>query len=131
MSYNLAKHAAKVIGPLVGQSPHHLKNTQDFVKKINSPTLDENEIITSYDVSVLFTSIPPDDAIQVVRNCLIKDVKLSERTYLTVEQIVELVILCLKSTISRFIPNNLAVPWGRPCLQLLSIFTWRFLSKAC
>ena len=44
-----------------------------------------NEIITSYDVSALFTSIPPDDAIQVVRNCLIKDVNLSDRTDLTVE----------------------------------------------
>ena len=62
-----------------------------FVKQINFLTLDENQIISSYNVSELFASILPDDAIQVVRNCLIKDVNLSERTYLTVEQIVELV----------------------------------------
>ena len=68
------------------------------MKKINSLTLDENEIITSYDVSALFTSIPPDDAIQVVRNCLIKDVNLNERTDLSVEQIVKLVTLCSKTT---------------------------------
>ena len=60
------------------------------MKKINSLTLGEYEIITSYDVSVLFTSIPPDDVIQGVRNCLIKDTNLSEWTDLTVEQIVEL-----------------------------------------
>ena len=30
------KHAAKLIGNLVGNSSHHLKNTQDFVVKIQN-----------------------------------------------------------------------------------------------
>ncbi|XP_072014754.1 uncharacterized protein [Amphiura filiformis] len=98
VTYNLAKNAAKTIGPLVGKSPHHLINTQDFVKKIRDTSVDDNEIITSYDVSALFTSIPPDDAIKVVKDFLSEDTTLSERTDLTVEQIVELVTICLKTT---------------------------------
>ena len=59
VTYNLAKHAAKLIGPLVGNSPHHLKNTQEFVGKIQNLKLVDDEIITSYDVTALFTCIPP------------------------------------------------------------------------
>ncbi len=62
--YNLEKHAAQIIGPLVGKSPQHLVNTQDFVAKIKDIKLDEDEIVTSSDV---FKSIPPDDAIKVAR----------------------------------------------------------------
>ena len=101
VTYNLAKHAAKLIGLLVGNSPHHLKNTQEFVGKIQNLKLVDDEIITSYDVTALFTCIPPvrpDDAIQVVRECLEKDGTLSERTDLSVDQIVELVTICLKTT---------------------------------
>ena len=63
-----------------------------------SVKLVDDEIITSYDVTALFTCIPPDDAIQVVRECLEKDGTLSERTDLSVDQIVELVTICLKTT---------------------------------
>ncbi|XP_072041394.1 uncharacterized protein [Amphiura filiformis] len=98
VTYNLAKHAAKILGPLVGRSPHHIKNTQDFVNQIKDLKLSESEIITSYDVTALFTCIPPDFALNVVKECLESDNTLSERTNLKVEQIVELVEICLNTT---------------------------------
>ncbi|XP_072041173.1 uncharacterized protein [Amphiura filiformis] len=98
VTYNLAKHAAKILGPLVGRSPHHIKNTQDFVNQIKDLKLSESEIITSYDVTALFTCIPPDFALKVVKECLESDNTLSERTNLKVEQIVELVEICLNTT---------------------------------
>ncbi len=84
---NLAKYTASVLSPLVGRTTHHIKNSQDFVKSISTITLEEDETITSYDVSALFTCIPPDDAVEVVREYLRKDTTLNQRTALTVEQI--------------------------------------------
>ena len=54
----------------------------------------DDEIITSCDVTALSTCIARDDAIQVVRECLEKDVTLSE----SVDKIVEIVTICLKTT---------------------------------
>ncbi|XP_072037657.1 uncharacterized protein [Amphiura filiformis] len=99
ITYNLAKYAAEILGPLVGKSPHNIKNTQDFVNQIKGIKLRESETITSYDVSALFICIPPDFAIKVVTECLKNDTTLHERTDLSVDQIVELVVdICLKTT---------------------------------
>ena len=38
---------------------HHIKNSQDFVNKIKDKRIEEVETIASYDVSVLFTCVPP------------------------------------------------------------------------
>ena len=88
VTYNLAKHAAKLIGPLVGNS-RDLKNAQEFVGKIQILNFVDDEIITLYDDTAMFTCIPPDDAIQVIRECLEKGETLSERIDdLSVDQIV-------------------------------------------
>ena len=61
--YKLAKFGARILGPLVGKSAHHIKNTQDFVKECSGLTMGPDESFTSYDVVALFTAIPPKDAI--------------------------------------------------------------------
>ena len=93
VTYNAAKHIAYIIGPLIGKSKHHIVNSQDFVNKIRDIKLQENETITSYDVSALFTCVPPDEAVQVVRNFLEKDTTLNERTKLNPTQVCELLEL--------------------------------------
>ena len=97
VTYNF-KHAAKLIGSLVGNSPHHLTNAQEFVGKVQNLKLVDDEITPLYDVTALFMCIPSDDAIQVVREYLEKDGTLSERTDLSVNQIVELITICLNTT---------------------------------
>ncbi|XP_072041441.1 uncharacterized protein [Amphiura filiformis] len=118
VTYNLAKYAAKILGPLVGQSPHHIKNTQEFVNRIKDITLSEGETITSYDVTALFICIPPDFALKVVKECLNNDTTLSERTNLNVDQIVELVSICLNTTYfsyqGKFYKQQHGVAMGSP-----------------
>ena len=55
ISYEVAKELSRILKPLVGSSPHHIKNTGDFIEHIKDITLQANETITSYDVSALFT----------------------------------------------------------------------------
>ena len=95
VTYNLAKHAAHILRPLVGQSLQHLQNTQVFIEKIKDLKLTASETITLFDVAALFTSIPPDDAILVVWHALEKDGSWKERTALDIDQAVELIDICL------------------------------------
>ena len=54
---NLARHLAVLMKPLVGQNHTHIENSKDLEDKIEQVTLDNGEVLTSFDVSVLFTSV--------------------------------------------------------------------------
>ena len=47
ITYGVAKELAYIIKPLVGQSPHHLKNTQQFIQQLQGKKLEPGEVITS------------------------------------------------------------------------------------
>ena len=102
VTYECAKYAAKILSPLVGKTEHHVKNTKTFVQTIEDVVLNVDETITSYDVTALFTAIPPKDAITVIEHKLKEDHTLKDRTNLNVEQIVELISLCLNTTYFSF-----------------------------
>ena len=67
ISYGVAKYLAKVLSPLVGRTEHHVKNTKDFVRDIREIRIEPDEELRSYDVSALFTSVPVDKALKVIR----------------------------------------------------------------
>ena len=69
----MAKDLAKILKPLVGKSPHHTTSTQDFVEQAKHITLEPGECLSSYDVSALFTSVPIDPALKIVKDLLDKD----------------------------------------------------------
>ena len=81
LTYNASSVLADILGPLVGKSEHHIKNSGDFVDKIKNLEVPPGQKLISYDVSALFTSIPVPDAIKAVRIKLDEDPKLQERTY--------------------------------------------------
>ena len=45
-------------------------------------------MLSSYDVSALFTSVPIDPALKVIKDLLVKDNTLKERTVMDVEDII-------------------------------------------
>ena len=65
--YNTAKFFAKIIRPLVGHNGHHIINSEGFTNKIADLKVPPWQKLVSYDVSALFTSIPINEAIPVVR----------------------------------------------------------------
>ena len=52
----------------------------------------------SYDVTALFTSVPIDPALNIIKDLLEKDDNLSNRTVLSVQNIIELLGFCLYNT---------------------------------
>ena len=102
VTYGVAKELAKILKPLVGQSPHHINSTQDFVEQVKHITLGPGECLSSYEVSALFTSVPVDPALNIIKDLLEKDYTLKERTVMAVNDIILLLEFCLKNTYFSF-----------------------------
>ena len=90
------------IKPLVGKSPHHITSTQDFVEQAKQIILEPGECLSSYDVSALFTLVPIDPALTIIKDLLEKDNTLKERTVMEVRDIILLFEFCLKNTYFSF-----------------------------
>ena len=60
--------------------------------------------LVSYDVTALFTSMPVDQALTIIREKLHEDTTFKQRCQLDVEQVIELLGLCLNTTY--FVHNN-------------------------
>ena len=102
VTYGVAKVIAKILKPLVGKSPHHVQSTNDFVSKARGITLLPGECLTSYDVTTLFTSVPIDPALNIIKDLLENDDNLSNRTVLSVQNIIEFLGFCLHNTYFSF-----------------------------
>ena len=83
-------------------SPHHINSTQDFVEQARQFKLEPGECLSSYDVSALFTSLPIDPALNIIKDLLDKDTTLKERTVMEVGDIILLLEFCLKNTYFSF-----------------------------
>ena len=88
VTYGVAKVLSKILKPLVGRSPHPLHSTQDFVEQANMVTLLPGECLSSYDVTTLFTAVPAEPALDIIKDLLKKDNTLKERTMLLVKDII-------------------------------------------
>ena len=102
INYEMSKELSRILRPLVGNFPHHIKHTGDFVQQFKGIALQANECITSYDVSALFTSVPIDPAINIIRRKLELDQELHTRTSMKVELVISLLEFCLKTTYFQF-----------------------------
>ena len=123
-NYETAKEFAKIIKPLVGRSPHHVQNNKEFLESIKNIKLQPDECIMSYDVSVLFTSIPIEPAIRIIRKHLEDDPTLNSRTYMTVDHIICLLEFCMKNTYfsyqGRFYEQTEGPAMGSPISPLIA-----------
>ena len=91
-----------IISPLSGKTQFHLKNSQELVKKVKELHLEPHDKLVSFDVSALFTSVPVDQALDVIKIRLEEDQTLSQRTALTASQVIQLLSFCLKTTYFTF-----------------------------
>ena len=102
VSYETAKELAKILKPLIGKSPYHVHNNKDFLDSIKNIKIEDDECNMSYDVTALFTSIPIDNTINIIRKHLEEDTDLKSRTNMTINHICCLLEFCLKNTFFKF-----------------------------
>ena len=102
VTHATAKELARIIKPLVGGSQHHVKNNMDFIQSIEGIQLKSDECMMSFDVESLFTSVPIEPSIEIIKKLLEDDKCLHLRTKMTVNQISCLLKFCLKTTYFTF-----------------------------
>ena len=98
VTHATAKELTRIIKPLVGGSQHHVRNNKDFIHSIEGIQLTADECMMSFDVESLFTSVPVDPSIQIIKKLLEEDRSLHLRTKMTVNQISCFLDFCLKTT---------------------------------
>ena len=102
VTHATAKELSRILKPLVGISPHHVKNNMDFIESIKGIQLQPEECMVSFDVEALFTSMPVESAISIIKKHLEEDKDLNQRTAMTVKQISCLLEFCVKTTYFTF-----------------------------
>ena len=135
ITYQTSRLLADILAPLVGHTEHHLKNSFDLVDKLKGVTLQEDECLVSYDVTALFTSVPVDESLTIIKQQLEEDQRLQERTNLTPAQITELLSFCLKTTYfsynDKFYQQVEGAAMGSPVSPIVAnLFMENFESKA-
>ena len=70
-TYNLAKYLTKILKVYVGHSSSFVKDSKDLQDKLKSIKLQDNEELVSFDVSAVFTSIPVNQALDVINQLII------------------------------------------------------------
>jgi hypothetical protein len=96
--YALAGFLHKILNPLAGSTDSFDKNSGHFIEVLKYINLQEQDTLASFDVVSLFTSVPVDETLQIIRRRLENDNTLSERSVLKVEAIMELSDVCLRNT---------------------------------
>ena len=133
VTYGVAKELAKILKPLVGKSPHNINSTQDFVKQVRLITRASGECLSSYNVSALFTSVPTDPALNIIKDLLEKDPTLKDRTVMGVNDIILLLEFCLKNNYfsfqGQFFEQVKGVAMGSPVSPIVANLYMEYLQQ--
>ncbi len=96
------RFVADTLSPLVGKTQHHLHNSVNLVKNLSPNRLDEDESIISFDVSVLFTSVPVEESLTLIRELLETNPTLSEHTSIFPQQVSDLLRMCFTTAYFKY-----------------------------
>ena len=102
VTYSTSNELSRILKPLVGKSPHHVQNNQDFMEHLKGIQLGPDEVMVSYDVRALFTSVPIQPALDVIEKLLQEDTGLQSGTFMSAKHIMDLLEFCLRSTYFTF-----------------------------
>jgi hypothetical protein len=69
-TYELDKHVAKILDPLLGHTNSFIKDQNKFIRIINNEMVKPEDILISFDVVSLFTKILLDEAIHIVKEVM-------------------------------------------------------------
>ena len=96
------RHLTDLLKHLVGKKSTHIQNSKDLVDKLEHIELEEGEILTSFDVIALFTSLPGKEVVQMAIQQAKRDPMSSNGMLMTAEEFGDLLHMVVDTTYFRF-----------------------------
>ena len=133
--HRLAQYLTKVLNPLAGKTPSFVKDSKHLVNILKEVQTEEQDIMVSFDVESLFTNVPTDETLEILKELLDKDDSLSSRTPIPKDTVLELTRLCLTTTYFQykdsFYQQKSGMAMGSPLSPLMAnIFMEWFEERA-
>ena len=117
-----------LITPLAGKTSSLVKNSRHFVEAMRGIKVQDDEMMASFDVTSLFTNVPVDESVHIIRSKLQDDETLEDRTPLSPNRVAELLEMRLKSTYFSYrgtsMNNGKEQPWVPQSRPQWRTYTW-------
>ncbi|KAL9953883.1 hypothetical protein ACROYT_G041356 [Oculina patagonica] len=97
-TYELSKYLASFLKHLVNETEYSVKNAKQFAEFVSDQEVTDDELVVSFDVVSLFTSIPIDMAIDIVQRKLEGSDDWRSHTQLTKGQVLDLLSFLLHNS---------------------------------
>ena len=117
-TYQPSKYLTNVLKPLTNESRHNLRSTENFIDVIKTIQKPDDQELVSFDVKLLFTSIPLQLALERTENA-IKDSTVELQ--LPTDDIMDLPNLCLTSTYFQYNGKHYKQLHGTPIGSPVSV----------
>lgn len=122
--HKLARFLLKILNPLSGKTDSFINNTPHFLEKLQDAHINTQHLMVSFDVVSLFTNVPVDKTLHIIKQRLENDGTLHNRTTLSVNTIMELLTLCIKTTYfqlnNNFFQQDFGIAMGSPLSPVVS-----------
>ena len=101
--YEISKYITNILKPYGKLKQQHTHSSKSFFAFICQQNIERDEIMVSFDVTSLYTTIPIDQALLIIRDLLEHDEKFADRTLLSPpRQILDLLDILLRTTYFKF-----------------------------
>ena len=86
----------------LGKTSHHINNSKHLANEMASIMMEQDDMFLSHDVLSLFTNTPINETLDIIKKQLEADIKLKLRTYLKVDDVMELLKSIVATTYFSF-----------------------------
>ncbi|XP_071105279.1 uncharacterized protein [Haliotis cracherodii] len=119
--YNTAQYLARLLAPLGKTAKSFITDSTEFCRKIS--TITEPGTLVNYDVVDLFTNVPRDEALSILRR-RIEAVYPDLDTHLSIDSIIKLITSCITSTYftwqDKIYQQTHGLPMGSPLSPIIT-----------
>ena len=98
----LTKEMGRILSPMVGNTQHHLRDSNDLKDKLKDVNIPPTHRLYSFDLVYMFTNIPSREAIDLAGERLHADTKLKDRTPIKPDDVIALLKLDIELAYFRY-----------------------------
>ena len=113
-TYNISKYVSGILTPYVRDAPSYIANTADLLQKVKTVSIEDDELLVSFDVKSLYTNVPRNDAMDTVRKLLENDPDFKIKHGIETATLLEILKLCLTTTHFQFRGEHYELSDGLP-----------------